>query len=70
MIHHRSISTRALSKSWNDKASKFLVKFWLENRTLFELVTLGFEGQYLQILPPETIEQICGQSITTPVSVD
>jgi hypothetical protein len=40
-----------------------LIECWLENRILFELLPPDFVLQYLQIMQPEKIKQICGQPV-------
>jgi hypothetical protein len=53
---------RVVTRAQGDGAFR-LVEFWLENRILFEFLPPEFKTQYLQILQPETIEQMLGQPI-------
>ncbi|WP_404785337.1 hypothetical protein [Altericista sp. CCNU0014] len=59
---------RVLTRKQEEGAPFSAIEFWVENRILLELFVPEFVPQYMQVMQPEAIAQILGQSIE-PVAV-
>jgi hypothetical protein len=51
---------RVLNRNRGDNVPFSAIELWVENRLLFELFTVEFLPEYLQIMQPEAIGQILG----------
>jgi hypothetical protein len=65
--NHQQIEQIGQREGWRvltRRATPFsAIEFWVENRLLFEFFSPEFAPEYLQIMQPESIEQMLGQPL-------